>query len=82
VANLRRAAAAEQEEVRALDIRQHQGARDPVEHIGRRHAASALPKPCITGRAGIAALRHLLAAQARRAATLPGKAERRRIELR
>src|SRR5579875_1703446 len=34
VAGLRRSPKAKQEEVLALDIRQHQGPRDPVEHIG------------------------------------------------
>ena len=82
VARLGRAAEAEQEEVLALDIGQHQRARDPVEHVGRGRAAAALLEPSVPGRADVGALRHFLAAQARRAAALRRKAERGRIELR
>ena len=82
IAHLGRAAEAEQEKMLALDIRQHQGARDPIEHVGRGRAAASLLEPGVPGRADVGALRHFLAAQARRAATLRRKAERRRIELR
>ena len=66
----------------ALDIRQHERARDPIEHVGRGRAAASLFEPCVPGRADVGALRHFLAAQAGRAATLRRKAERGRIELR
>ena len=65
-----------------LDIRQHQGARNPIEHVGRGRAAASLFEPCVPGRADIGALRHFLAAQTRGAPTLRRKAERCRIELR
>ena len=67
VADLGRAAEAEQEQVLALDIGQHQRARDPVEHVGRGRAAAALFQPGVPGRADVGALRDLLAAQPRRA---------------
>ena len=60
----------------ALDIRQHQGARDPIEHVGRGRAAAPLLEPRVPGRADIGALRHLLAAQAGRAATLRPQSRR------
>ena len=66
----------------ALDVRQHQGARDPIEHIGRGRAAAPLLKPRVPGRADVGALRHFLAAQAGCAAALRRKAECGRIELR
>src|SRR5580658_4380172 len=81
VARLRRSAEAEQEEVLALDVRQHERAGDPVEHVGRRRAAAPLLEPSVPGRADVGALRHFFAAQAGRAAAPRGKAERRRIEL-
>ncbi len=65
----------------ALDISQHQGAGDAVQHVGGRRAAAPLFKPCVPGGADVGALRHLFAAQARGAAALRGKAEGRRIEL-
>ena len=77
VANLGRPAEAEQEEVLALDVGQHQRASDPVEHVGRGRAASALLEPRVPGRADIGALRHLFAAQAGRAAARCGEAEER-----
>ena len=55
----------------ALDIGQHQGAGDPVEHVGRRRAAAPLLEPGVPGRADVGALRHFLAAQAEGAAALP-----------
>ena len=70
VANLGRPAEAEQEEVLALDVGQHQRASDPVEHVGRGRAAPALLEPRVPGGADIGALRHLFAAQAGRAASL------------
>ena len=81
VARLGRAAEAEQEQVLALDVGQHQRARDAIEHVGRGRAAAPLFEPGVPGRADVGALRHFLAAQAGRAATLRGKAERGRIEL-
>ena len=57
----------------ALDIGQHQRSRDPVEHVGRGRAAAALLQPRVPGRADVGALRHFLAAQARRAPPLGGK---------
>ena len=66
----------------ALDLREHEGARDPIEHVSRGRSAAPLLEPRVPGRADIRALRHFLAAQARRAAALRGKAERGRIELR
>ena len=81
VANLGRPAKAEQEEVLALDVRQHQRAGDPVEHVGRGRAAPALLEPRVPGGADIGALRHFFAAQAGRAPARLRKAEGRRIEL-
>ena len=65
----------------ALDIGQHQGARDAVEHVGRGRAAAPLLEPGVPGRADVGAARHFLAPQARRAAALGGKAERGGVEL-
>ena len=64
----------------ALHRRQHQGAGDPIEHIGRRDAAAALFEPRVPGRADVGALCHLLAAQAQSAAALRRKAESGRVE--
>ena len=66
----------------ALDVGQHEGASDAIEHVGRGRAAPPLLEPGVPGRADVGALRHFLAAQAGRAAALRGKAERGRIELR
>ena len=74
-------AEAEQEEMLALDIRQHEGARDAIEHVRRWRAATSLFKPCVPSWAYIGALRHLLATQTRRAPTLGGQAERGRVKL-
>ena len=65
----------------ALDVRQHQGARDAVEHIGRRRTAAPLFEPRVPGGADIGALRHFLATQSGRSPACHRKAERRRIEL-
>src|ERR1700675_2433078 len=64
----------------ALDIRQHQGARNSIEHVCRRRAAASLFEPGIPSRAYVGALRHFFSAQAGGAATLRRKAERCRIE--
>ncbi|MGY4436905.1 hypothetical protein ACVWWO_009382 [Bradyrhizobium sp. F1.13.1] len=80
VPHLGRAAEANQEQVLALDIGQHQRSRDAVEHIGRRRTAAALLEPSVPGRADIGALRHLLAAQPRRTPAAPREAERGGIE--
>ena len=57
----------------ALDVGQHQRACDAVEHVGR----GAPPRPCSSQvyqvGADVGALRHLLAAQARRAPAAPEK---------
>jgi hypothetical protein len=42
VAHPERATEGEQEEMLALDIREHQSARDPIEHVRRGRAAAAL----------------------------------------
>lgn len=77
-----RAPEAEQEQMLALDIGQHQGVGDPVQHIGRRCAATPLFQPGVPGRADIGPLRDFLAPQAGRAAAFLRKAEGCRIELR
>ena len=82
VARLRRPAEPEQEQVLALDIGQHEGARDAVEHVGRRRAAPPLLEPCVPGRADVGALRHFLAPEPGRAATSRRKAESGGVELR
>ena len=64
-----------------LDIRQHQGTRNPIEHVCRGRAAASLFEPCVPSRADVGALRYFFAAQAGGAATLRRKAERCRIEL-
>ena len=46
-----------------LDIRQHQSARDPIEHVGRGGAAAALFKPSVPGRADIGALSYFFASE-------------------
>jgi len=33
-----------------LDIRQHQGLRNPIEHVCRGRAAASLFEPCVPGR--------------------------------
>ena len=80
VADLGRAAEREQEQMLALDLGQQQRARDAVEHVGRRRAAAPLLQPGVPGGADVGALRHLLAAQARRAPPRQRQAERGRIE--
>jgi hypothetical protein len=81
IADLGGPAQADQEEVLPFDIGQHESARDPVEHVRRRRAATPLLEPRVPGRADVGALRHFLAAQAGRAATLRRQAEGGRIEL-
>ena len=81
VADLGGPAEADEEEVLPFDIRQHERARDSIEHVGRRRAAAPLFEPRVPGRADVGALRHLFPAQAGRAASLCGKAESGRIEL-
>ena len=81
VARFGRAAESKQEEMLALDIGQHERARDPIEHVGRGRPAAPLFEPCVPGRADIGPLRHFLAAQAEGAAALRGKAESARVEL-
>jgi hypothetical protein len=44
VANVGRPAEAEQKEVLALDVGQHERASNPFEHVGRGRAASTLLK--------------------------------------
>src|SRR5580693_4540449 len=80
--NLGRPAQCEQEEVLALDFRQHQGARDAVEHVGRRRAASSLFEPCVPSRTDVGALSHFFAPQSGRSPACQRKAECRRIEFR
>src|SRR5580698_7600083 len=80
--NLGRPAQCEQEEVLALDFRQHQGARDAVEHVGRRRAASSLFEPCVPRCTDVGALSHFFAPQSGRSPACQWKAERRRIEFR
>ena len=65
----------------ALDVGQHQRARDAIEHVGRGRPAAPLFQPGVPGRADVGPLRHFLAAQAGRAAALRREAERGRIEL-
>jgi len=64
----------------ALDVGQGQRACEAIEHVRRRRAAAALLEPSVPGRAHVRALRDLLAAQARRAASLWRKPELGRIE--
>src|SRR5437016_6315157 len=66
----------------ALDFRQHQGASNPLEHVGRGRAASPLLEPGVPGRAHVGALSHFFAPQSGRAPARGWKAECRRIELR
>jgi hypothetical protein len=66
----------------ALDLCEHEGARDPVENVRRGRAASPLLEPCVPGGTDVGPLRHFLAPQAGRAAALRAEAERRWIELR
>src|SRR5256885_5257234 len=66
----------------ALDFRQHQGASDSVEHVGRGCAASPLFEPRVPRCAHVGALSHLFAPQSRRSPTCEWKAECRRIEFR
>jgi len=56
----------------ALDVRQHDGGGDTVEHIGRRCPAATLLDQCVPSRADIGPLGHLLAAQAGSAAGRAG----------
>jgi hypothetical protein len=72
---------AEQEEMLALEISEHQRPRDPVEHIGRGRSAAPLFKPSVPGRTDIGALRHFFTAKPRGAAALRRKAEGLGIEL-
>lgn len=72
---------AEQEKMLALDLRQHQCACDPIEHIGRRRAAAALLETGLAGGADAGALCDFLAAQSGSAAASGGKAEHRGINL-
>jgi hypothetical protein len=65
-----------------LDIREHQGLRNPIEHVGRGRAAASLFEPGVPGRADMGAMRHFLAAQTGGAATPRREAERCRIEFR
>src|ERR1700742_4933682 len=81
VTHLGGTAEAEQEEVLALDLRQHQGAGDAVEHIGRGGSPAPLFEPCVPCWTDTGALGDFLAAQSRCAAALWWKAERGRIEL-
>jgi hypothetical protein len=41
--------------VLALDVRQHQGASDPIEHVSRGRAAPPLFEPRVPGRADVGA---------------------------
>src|ERR1700730_11774398 len=66
----------------ALDVRQHQGAGDSVEHVSGWRNAAPLFEPRVPSRTDVGALRNLLAAQAEGTATLRRKTERGRIELR
>src|SRR5579863_1523957 len=66
----------------ALDIRQHQSARNPIEYLCRGRAAASLFQPCVPGGTYVRALRHFFAAQAGGAATFRRKAECCRIEFR
>ena len=82
IADFGRPAQREQEQVLALDVGQHQGARDAVEHVGRGRAAAPLFEPCVPGRADVGALRHFFAPQSGRSPACQRKAECRRIEFR
>ena len=82
VARLGRAPEPDQEHMLALDLRQRERARDPVEHVRGRTSAAALLQPGVPGRADIGPLRHLLAPQAGCAPSRGRVAERRRVELR
>ena len=53
----------------ALDLREHEGARDAIEHVSRGGAAAPLFEPCVPGRADVGPLGHFLAPKAWRAAT-------------
>ena len=82
VARFGRTAEAKQEKMLALDLGQHERARDAIENVSRGRAAPPLLEPRVPGRADICPLGHLLAAQSGRAAALRGKAKRSRIEFR
>jgi hypothetical protein len=64
-----------------LDIRQHQGLRNPIKHMCRGSAAASLLQPGVPGRTYIGALRYFFAAQAGGAAAIRRKTECCRIEL-
>ncbi len=80
VADGGRAAQPEQEDVLALHLGQHQGAADPVQHVGRGGAAAPLLQPGVPGRADVGPLRDLLAPQPRRAPARGREAQGARIE--
>src|SRR6201999_3128392 len=71
---------AQQKEVLALELGEHQRTRNPVEHIRRRRTAASLFKPCVPGRADGGALRDFLAPQSRRPAALRRNPQCDRIE--
>jgi hypothetical protein len=66
----------------ALDLGEHEGARDAIEHVSRGRSASPLLEPCIPGGTDVGPLGHFLAPQSRRATALRGEAESGRIKLR
>src|SRR5579872_6043636 len=65
----------------ALDVGQHHGAGDAIQHVGGRRTAASLLQPGVPGGAHIRALRHLFAPKPWRSPPLQRKAECRRIEL-
>src|SRR3989454_3239131 len=81
VMDLGRPAQGKEEEVLALDVREHQRARDAVDHVSRGRAAAPLLEPGVPRRADVGAVRHFFAPESRRAPPFQGEAERRRIEL-
>jgi hypothetical protein len=80
ILDFRRAAQAEQEKMLALDIGEHQCARDTIEDVSRRRAAAPLFEPRLPSGTYISPLRDLFAPQAGSAPTAQWKAELRRIE--
>jgi hypothetical protein len=65
----------------ALDVCQHQGARDAVEDISRGCATAPLLQPGVPGRADMGALGDLFPTQTERATPLGRETKRSGIEL-
>src|SRR5690348_9321461 len=79
--DLGRPAQGQEEEVLALDVREHQRARKAVDDVSRGGAAAPLLEPGVPRGADVGALRDFFAPQARRTPPFQGEAERGRVEL-